>query len=195
MNLRDIYPGLEGLSESLPLWSPWAGCSSQRLCGERMSTLGSWFRSLGERIASSWVSLWLVWSVGAVFGVIQPCADWFYRHLRMVASACTHRIYRRWSLFARNQFDAPKVCIFMSKGMLLYQHFQCHCLSLVWRLRQKSANFCYLCIFVVIMSKEKHLTVRQIFGWVFLLYGLWFWSKNQSYKVSFGWNIIVNDNL
>ena len=75
MNLRDIYPGLEGLSESLPLWSPWAGCSSQRLCGERMSTLGSWFRSLGERIASSWVSLWLVWSVGAVFGVIQPCAD------------------------------------------------------------------------------------------------------------------------
>ena len=80
-------------------------------------------------------------------------------HLGMVASTCAPRIYGCRIPFARNQFDAWKVCIFMSKEMLLYQHFPRHftCEDCTQNL---PISIIFLCISVLHVRKWKHLTVK-----------------------------------
>ena len=51
---------------------------------------------------------------------------WYFR---TVASTSAHKMYGLWILFATKQSDAVKVCIFITEGRILLQHFLCLC---VW---------------------------------------------------------------
>lgn len=82
----------------------------------------------------------------------------------MVASACAPTIYGHCILFTRNRFDAPKVCIAKSKGTLLYQHFLCHC-ACEDCTKNLTISVIFFCIYVVDISKGKHLSGKVNFEW------------------------------
>ena len=99
----------------------------------------------------------------------------------MVASTCAYSIYGCWIPFARKWFDSPKAYTFMSKGLLLYQHFLCRYMC------EDCAKKLPISVIFYAFSPHQYEQVKasdcevnfrcEFFFFFFLLHWEWFWSR------------------